>query len=142
MAVAQHPIIGSWSLVRWQIRHADGHTSYPFGSEAHGRLLYSATGQMLACIAAAQRPSLSTAVPKNATDPEKAAAFDGYFSYGGPFEIDGDDVLHYVEMSLNPNFVGSVQRRHMAFTGNRLTLSASEPSGSGSRNHELIWEAL
>lgn len=133
-----HPIIGAWSLQRWRIRRSDGRESHPYGEEPQGRLLYSADGQMLAAIARRERTILSAAVPRQAPAEEKAAAFDSYFSYGGRFEIRGEQVIHHVDIALNPNFVGTQQVRDMHFDGDTLTLSATD----GERRHELVWKRI
>ena len=139
MAVITHSIVGAWSLLSWTIRFDDGRPArQPYGGSPNGSLLYSADGRMLAAIARAERKSLSAAVPQQAPDSEKTAAFDSFFIYGGSFEIDGDEVVHRVDIALNPNFVGSVQRRKMHFEDNRLTLSARE----GERHHELVWQRV
>lgn len=123
----------------WTIRFDDGQPArHPYGTSPSGSLLYSADGRMLAAIARAERKQLSEPVPQRAPEAEKIAAFDSFFSYGGRFEIDGDEVIHHVDISLNPNFVGSVQRRNMHFESDRLSLSASE----GTRHHELVWQRV
>ena len=134
----KHPILGAWVLEAWTISLGDK-ISYPFGEHPVGRILYTPDGQMSATIARADRPNLSHPVPARAPVEEKLAAFDSYFSYGGSFHIDGDDVVHRVELSLNPNFIGSDQRRRMAFDGNTLTLSADEDTSKGKKHHSIRW---
>lgn len=135
----RHRIIGAWSLREWMIEREDGRRSHPFGEDARGRLLYSAEGQMLAAISRAGRAALSGPAPRRAGADEKSAAFDGYFSYGGRFEIEGDYVLHHVEIALNPALVGATQKRRMHFDDAGLTLEATEPYGAGERRHRLRW---
>ncbi|HCS26256.1 MAG TPA: hypothetical protein DIW43_02310 [Spongiibacteraceae bacterium] len=139
MAAITHRIVGGWSLLSWTMRFDDGRPArQPYGDSPNGSLLYSADGRMLAAIARADRKHLSGQVPQRAPESEKTAAFDSFFSYGGSFDIDGDEVVHRVDIALNPNFVGSVQRRKMHFEDNQLTLSAKE----GERHHELIWQRI
>ena len=138
-------LLGSWRLESWVISYSDGRPEHhPFGESPEGSLLYTPQGRMLASIARGDRQSLSVAVPQRADVAEKAAAFDSFFSYGGRFHIDGDSVVHQVDIALNPNFVGTEQRRKMHFEGDRLTLSAEEDlgRGRGTRTHRLRWRAV
>lgn len=141
MRATEHPIVGGWELVSWTITLGDMMT-YPFGKRPTGRILYTSDGQMSATIARSDRPRMSHPVPAKAPEDEKLAAFDSYFSYGGRFHIDGDEVVHHVELSLNPNFVGSEQRRRMAFDGPYLTLSADEETKKGLKHHAIRWKKV
>ncbi|MBB3047011.1 hypothetical protein FHR99_001247 [Litorivivens lipolytica] len=136
-----HSIVGGWELLSWTITLGEK-TSYPFGEQPAGRILYTSDGQMSATIARSGRSLLSHPVPAKAPEREKLAAFDSYFSYGGAFYIDGDEVVHRVELSLNPNFVGSEQRRRMTFDGVFLTLSADEDTERGMKHHAIRWKKV
>jgi hypothetical protein len=53
----------------------------------------------------------------------------------------GDELLHKVDLSLNPNWVGTTQRRHAALRGGRLVISARMEDGTAeARTAELIWQ--
>jgi hypothetical protein len=66
-------------------------------------------------------------------------------SYAGPWRIEGDAVIHSVEMATREPWVGTEQVRGFSFEGNRLTLSPPvSPDyvhGSVTKRH-LIWEKL
>jgi hypothetical protein len=66
-------------------------------------------------------------------------------SYAGPWRIEGDAVIHSVEMATREPWVGTEQVRGFSFEGNRLTLSPPvSPDyvhGSVTRRH-LVWEKL
>ena len=129
---------GSWHLLAWQIEQ-DGRVTHPFGEDATGLLHYTEDGGMAACIARAGRPRWSTGNPRKAPDSERLAAFESFFHYAGRWRIERDGegtfVVHSVTHSLNPDFVGSEQRRKVELDGDRLTLSAPE----GPRHHRLRW---
>ena len=133
--------IGAWSLVDWRIEYADGAVTQPFGASAQGYIVYAPNGIMTATICKAGRTNFGIANARNATIEQKAAAFDSYFHYAGPWHLDGDHVVHAVTMSLNPDMAGTDQRRLAVFdrTGG-LTLSALEATSSGSRHHILQWQ--
>jgi hypothetical protein len=139
--LAPEQFVGTWSLVEWRIEYPDGRVTHPFGRDAIGQLIYTADGQMAATVSAADRTSLGQGSARNATASQKAGAFDGYFHYAGSWGIDGDTITHAVEFALNPDMVGTQQRRHAQFDGTaKLTLSAvDERDGETTRRHTLEW---
>ena len=138
---------GAWSLVRWEITYEDGRaTTYPFGSDATGLIVYTHDGTMSACIARVGRATLSSASVRSAPESERLSAFESYFQYAGPYAVRTHEgraqVVHHVTHALNPNFVGTDQIRNMDFAADgTLTLSASDlvPGTAVMRHHRLIW---
>ena len=147
MSAEARPLWGTWHLVRWEIAYDDGRaTSYPFGPDASGLILYTPDGHMSACIARAARPALSSESVRSAPVQERLDAFESYFQYAGTFEVrerQGQaEVVHRVSHALNPNFRGSEQVRQMHLDASgQLTLSASDrlPGSDALRHHRLIW---
>lgn len=136
-------LIGAWRLERWEIVAGDGTRRHPFGAQPAGLLIYTADGCMSACIMAGDRPALSAPNPRRASAAERAAAFDGYFSYAGRYRVSGSRVLHEIEIALNPAMVGTPQWRDAQLAGSELTLSASEPAANGGeRLHRLVWRRV
>ena len=136
--------IGTWHLVDWRVEYPDGEPTRPFGQGAHGYIIYAADGTMTASIAKAERLPFGIANARNASTEQKTAAFESYFHYAGPWRIDGDEVVHAVTMSLNPDMTGTEQRRLAEFDGkDGLTLSAHETmKNGGSRHHILQWQRM
>lgn len=134
--------VGAWSLVDWRIQYSDGGVTRPFGAAAHGYIVYAANGIMVANIAHGARETFGLANARNADPVQKAAAFDSYFAYAGPWRIEGDEVIHTVTISLFPDMTGTEQHRLAVFDGKGgLTLSAHEPLRDGaSRHHILEWQ--
>jgi hypothetical protein len=148
-ANTDHPLLGSWQLVRWVITYGDSRPpSWPYGEHATGLIVYSADGFMSACIAAAGRPPLSSASVRSAPVAERISAFESYFQYAGRYELrqtpaGGLQVVHRVSHALNPNFMGSEQVRQVSFdSAGVLTLSASDtvPNSAVARHHRLVWK--
>ena len=48
-------------------------------------------------------------------------------AYCGRYRVDGDCVVHTVEMSMYPNWVGTEQRRAYRFDGDRIVLRTVQP---------------
>lgn len=132
-------IEGGWTCRTWRILYEDGRYSEPFGADVTGLLIYSADGYMSACIMAAGRTPFRSPNPREATRAERAAAFDGYFSYAGRWRIVGETIEHRVTIALNPAFVGTRQWRKASLSGRTLVLSAEEATGRGMRRHEIEW---
>lgn len=70
------------------------------------------------------------------------AAYIGYVAYFGTYDVaaDGSSLVHYVEGSLNPDWVGGEQRRALRFDGDRLILSAEVRKHDATVTHSLTWE--
>jgi hypothetical protein len=68
---------------------------------------------------------------------------EGFVAYAGRYSFHGDRVVHHVELSLFPNWVGSDQERSVELTGDRLTLSASPLLLAGKQQvPRLVWERV
>lgn len=140
-------LLGSWTLLDWRIEHRDGRdVTRPYGEQPTGLLVYAQDGWMNASIARRERSPLSTPVVRQAPLQEQAQAFVSYFNYAGPFELVEREglahVIHRVQWSLNPGFVGTVQERRIAFpAAGELVLSADESMGPQrpARHHVLHW---
>ncbi len=142
-----NPLPGTWHLLRWEISYDDGRrSSFPYGEDATGLILYTHDGSMSACIARAGRQRLSSDSVRSAPEAERLAAFESFFQYAGRYAVQGapgrQQVVHTVVQSLNPNFVGTQQVRDMHFGADgSLTLSASDlvPGTQVARHHRLTW---
>jgi hypothetical protein len=72
---------------------------------------------------------------------ERALAAETYVSYCGTYEFSGSTVIHRVELSLFPNWVGVEQERLVEFVGDRLVLSTRPILlGGMQRIARLTWE--
>lgn len=141
MSLTPAQFIGAWSLASWRIEYSDGRVTYPFGKDAQGQILYSADSQMSATVSAVSRKSLGSGNIRHASTNDKAEAYESYFHYAGSWRIESEYVVHTVTLGLNPDFVGSKQRRLAEFQGKELRLSAHEDIGEGiTRHHILEWE--
>jgi hypothetical protein len=112
--MTRNDLVGSWRLVGY------GPSGPPPASRvapAHdGLLLYTPDGHV----------SVSM------------ARTDGYWGYCGRFDVEGDTVIHRVEMGMAPAKPGTDQRRLATIAGNRLTLAVRDPDA----RIELVWERL
>lgn len=136
-------IVGAWLLAEWRTDYSDGRApTLPFGERPDGLLVYSADGYMNASIGRAGRPRMTGESLKHTPVDERLAAIDSFMSYGGPYEVRGDQVQHHVTIALFPNLVGSEQLRTMRLDGDTLELRAEDtlPGTAVRRTHRLIWK--
>src|SRR5258707_9486382 len=120
-ASAQAPakFVGVWKLISFEQRTTAGEVTYPMGRNPVGRLAYDASGHMTAQLMLPDRPKFQAPSKAGGAAEQKIAAFDGYVAYYGTYT--GDEahrtVIHHVEASLYPNWVGTEQRRFFEFKG-------------------------
>ena len=105
------PLVGTWKLLSYEVRYLDESVSYPWGPDAQGLLIYSADGYMMVTLCAAHRPHFAGGDLVHASPEEQAQAARTYLSYGGPYERQGQRLVHHVQVSLFPNWVGQDQDR-------------------------------
>lgn len=141
VAVGRQPFVGTWKLVRFEARTAEGGVSFPFGEDARGCVVYAADGRMSVTLSRSSRPRFGSPDPTAATAEEKTAAFESCFAYSGTYEVDKDRVIHRLDHSTFPNWVGSEQVRFFRFEEGRLVLETPPlPLGGGRAVSRLIWE--
>lgn len=133
---ASKELIGTWRLVDWTIRVGD-RSRRPWGGKATGLLTYTEEGRMWAALMATDRPDVPTKTLSAAPPQIRAAAASGFVMYAGTYSVEGDDVIHHVEVSLYPNWVGTGERRHVDWvetdTGYDLILSTPPTETDGGR---------
>ena len=137
-------LIGTWRLRNWHAYDVAGERQQPFGPDPLGYVVYTADGRMITTIGRARREPIGGDL-LSAPDAGRSAAFASFVAYAGTFEVEGGDVIHRVEMSLFPDWVGSVQRRHveMSTDGADLVLRPElATAAGGAARHELHWRRV
>ena len=139
-----NPLIGTWRLISWETRSVDSQKiSYPLGKDAVGYIMYNEGGYMFVAIMRPNRVRFAAGDLLGGSTEEKVQAANTYVSYCGRYEINGDTVIHHVDLSLFPNWVGVEQERLVELRGNRLTLSTRPILlGGVQRTAHLIWERV
>ena len=141
--MASNPLIGTWRLVSWENRSLDGRVTYPLGEDAVGYISYTQDGYVFVAMMRHDRAEFTAGDLLRASAEEKAHAAETYVTYCGRYEFRGDAVVHHVELSLFPNWVGVDQERLVEVTGNRLTVSTRPMLLDGiQRSGHLIWERV
>jgi hypothetical protein len=122
----------------FEVRTSSGEVSYPLGRDSAGLLLYGQDGYMAVSLMRAERAHLTSGDVWTASSEEKLAAYDSYNSYSGRYEVKHDKVIHHVELSLFPNWIGGSQERYFEFSGDSLMLRTPETTADGV---ERVWIA-
>jgi len=134
--------VGTWKLVSTEEKLRDNRTR-PYtdlGPNAQGYLIYTEDGHMCATLMKPARPNWQNEIEAG-SDAEKISAASGYSSYCGRYKVDEQNriMLHYPELSLYPNDIGTEQKRPYRFDGNRLIFSDTVADGEVER-WTIIWE--
>jgi Lipocalin-like domain len=134
-------LIGRWDIVSWVQQYDDGHMQYPMGEDLHGFIRYTGDGDMMVMIARRDRAGFTTGGQWDAADSDKAAAYQSMLAYAGHYEVDGDHVVHHVDLSLFPGWVGGQQRRRVdRRSDGTIALEARLEDGTPqARTARLVW---
>lgn len=119
-------IIGTWKLVSWVYKNEKGETFDYFGETPVGILMYDRNGYMNAQLMKNDRKNF-TSVASIATGnkEEIAEAYKSYAAYFGKYyERSPGELIHTVEGSLFPNWVGNDEVRYGKVVDDFLILSA------------------
>lgn len=119
--------IGEWSLVSMTNESSDGVISYPNGKNVKGLLIYSDHNTISAQLGNSERNKFQSNDFRFGKDDEIKLAFNSYISYFGTYEINTEKhfVIHNIEMSLFPNWIGTKVKRYFEFNGECLVLRAT-----------------
>lgn len=137
-------LVGTWQLLEWEARQEDGTVSRPFGDAAAGYVVYTHDAHMITNISRAGRPAIGGDL-LSAPAEARAAAYASFVAYAGSYRVEGYDVIHHVEMSLYPDWVGTEQRRRVQLSADRdlLTLSTGPTATSGALlRSRLRWQRV
>jgi hypothetical protein len=121
---------GTWRLVGRRVTHADGKVTNPVGENPRGFIMYSPDGYM----------AVEFFMSMKGADGKMAERF---LAYAGPYELQGDTMLHHLEVSAQPENIGKTYERKVSFENGDLLLSTSpDPqAGPGSRG-DMIWRRV
>ncbi len=151
--------VGTWRLVSWETKTPEGKIAYPFGQNPIGYLTYTENKRMSAAIMKENRLNIEIASEElmkarqvflrpwlliNSWKYIKAIfrylqASANYVSYSGKYEIQGNKVIHHVEVSLLPDWTGTDLERTFEFSDSRLLL-ITPPLGG--KPQYLTWERV
>lgn len=131
-------LVGTWKLDTFELQMPDGAILHPYGERVSGYLAYTPEGVMSASFMNADRgaggdPDLSKAETR----------WDSFMAYSGPYRVEGDRILHDVEVSSLGVWIGTVQERWFKIDGDRLTLVTTPLAvGESAPVGRLVWRRV
>ncbi len=136
-------LVGTWKMLS-AIREivGTGEKSEWFGAEAKGYLSYSSEGRMIVFIVRGDRKTPRASVP---IDEERIELYNSMLSFAGTYTVDGDKVIHHIDMSWNQAWTGTDQTRFYKLDGKTLTLRAAprKDQQDGQESvYTLVWEKM
>lgn len=141
----KNSIIGVWKLLRFEFKATDGSSMYPFGKEARGSFIYTASHRFSGQLMNVNRPRFAISDQMRGTPEETEASYRGSISYFGTYKIDEENkmIIHQVEGSLFPNMEGTEQIRYFELNENILQLRTPTFKVAGEVTFgTLIWERV
>jgi hypothetical protein len=138
-------LVGTWTLLSMSSRdEVTGDETKVWGDAPLGFLTYTEDGRMSAVLAAARR-AISTDSGGEAPIEEQAMLFRQSVAYAGRYTLSAGAVIHHVEVSADPTWIGKDQKRFTRFEGKRLiitTPSIATPVAPNPRVFVLTWEKI
>jgi hypothetical protein len=144
LAQSRDALIGTWKLVSSTDTTEKGATRDTFGQNPTGFLTYTADGRVMAIISHGGRKPLSTPDYIAAPAEERAAAFATFTAYAGTFTLDGNRVIHHVQISSLQNRVDTdLVRTLLKLDGDQLILRTPPTLRGGVQaTTVLVWQRL
>jgi hypothetical protein len=129
LSTLQKQLIGTWRLISFEDRtdekDPNSEWTYPYGKNPKGYVVYDETGHVTIQMMRTPPPAKFASGDDNKPTPEEAkAAYEGYVAYFGTYTIDeaSHSVIHHVEGSLSPSYIGTDQKRPFQLSGDRLII--------------------
>lgn len=133
-------IKGRWYVQSWTQEYDDGRVTHPFGEKLEGFIEYG-EGTMFCLVTRSPRTLFSSGAQWDASDADKAAAYNEFLSYAGSYTLDDGHVTHHVELSIFPNWQGGSQRRRIVWgeNGELMLIARLEEGTPNARTARLTW---
>lgn len=141
--ISKENLVGTWKLVDFYTVDGKEKVGYPFGENPTGYLVYTENGYMSVSIMTTNRSLLGLSMEEmqelkdvkfglpliaNLGKYIKASlryfsAGRNYLSYSGKYDIRDSTVIHHVEVSLIPDWVGINLERNVEFSEGQIILT-------------------
>ena len=112
----ENPLLGTWKLKAF-VREV-----LATGERYNQRGSYSADGRMYAIIVSDDRINPHNVAP---TGEQRAELHESMIAYAGAYTLDGEKVIHHVDISWNEAWTGTDQVRFYKLDGNILNIIAA-----------------
>jgi len=130
-------VVGTWKLVSSVTEElATGKKTPLLGEHPKGYLIYTPQGRMMVLLVHQTRSP-----PK--IDEDRINLHKYMAAYSGRYTVEGDKVVHHVDISWNEAWTGTHQVRFVKVEGDRLTITtapAKHPITGVESTAVLVWE--
>ncbi len=122
-----------------EIALPSGEILHPYGEHPSGMLTYQPGGFMSAQLSVANPARFASEDLTKASTDEAAAAWHNSISYWGTFSLrpDRQIIVHHVEGSAFPNWIGTDQARNFRFNNSGHLVLEAESAGTV---YTLTWQ--
>jgi len=132
------PLVGTWRVLVMEHYTDDGEVGRPFGDHPAGIIIYTPEQYMTAVLMRPDRPFFAAGDILGGTASERAEAFLTANAFAGRWELQGDEVVHHLEVCTFPNWIGTEQRRRFTVTDSELTLYPPSMLMEGKLRHARV----
>src|SRR5258707_6211768 len=116
---AEHSVVSNWKLVSYISEElATGKKTDQLGEHPKGYLIYTPQGRMMGLVVHETRSP-----PK--VDEDRINLHKYMVSYSGRYTVEGDKVVHHIDVSWNEDFTGLDLVRCVKVEGDRLTITTA-----------------
>jgi hypothetical protein len=134
---AEPSLEGNWKVVSYVTQElATGKKTPVLGEHPKGYLIYTPEGRMMGLLVHEIRSP-----PK--TDEDRINLHKYMVAYSGRYTVEGDKVVHHVDISWNEGYTGTDQVRFFKLEGNTLTIKtapAKNPITGIESTTVVVWE--
>lgn len=134
---AELMVVGDWKSVSFVTEElATGKKTAPLGEHPKGYLIYTPQGRMMALLVHETRSP-----PK--VDEDRINLHKYMVAYSGRYTVEGDKVVHHVDVSWNEGWTGTDQVRFVKIEGDRLTITTApmkDPITGAEVRGVVVWE--
>lgn len=137
-------LVGTWKLVSATSATASGTQSEPpYGKDPVGFLTYTSDGRVSALISYGGRKPIPLGAKPPALVEDQAEAFKTFLAYAGRYRVNGDKVVHSIEISSIQNYVNKELIRSIKLQDDQITLVTPATMVNGKiQTIELVWQRL
>ena len=135
-------LVGTWTLVSWGQRNADGTTFQQFGENPKGIAVFDAGGHYVITVMRSDRAKYAIdnfGQLAQATVDENKATAQGTITYFGTYSVnEAEQVIDIrIEASSFPNWNGADQKRFFEVADDQLKLTVRPPRGG---SVDVLWK--
>ncbi len=135
MVITRAQLIGAWRSGGSDLLHPDGSVSHVL-PPSPGRIMYTEDGHM--CVVSGFAAEVPAQEPGQLSTAQKAAAAEACTAYSGRWELQGERLLHFIDVAIFPAWVGTTRIRFPLISGDRMTYrTLPNPDGSTPRIYWL-----